>query len=196
MKRIACLILFLPTILHAATSRHVKEGDVRAININFEAHDRELSNTVHKTSTETVHGKKYFDEVDVDTLTVSALVNVFKYKVGSFTSASGTGNQSVTGVGFKPRLVILFLGRGSASLFRWSLGAFTSTDQWSYGGDSSDTDSGGLAALSTSSCYSEVSNTGVVVDQASVTSMDSDGFTINWTTISAGSRSVGYIAFQ
>jgi hypothetical protein len=67
-----------------ASIRHISDGDLQpdnasAVNQNFKNIDDELSNTVHRTSTETIRGFKYFvnpvdfGEVVVDTATITSL---------------------------------------------------------------------------------------------------------------------------
>lgn len=61
-------IILLPLSVHSGNSRLIKgngleKRDSAAINMNFNRIDNELSNTVHKTSTETIRGTKYFTNV-------------------------------------------------------------------------------------------------------------------------------------
>lgn len=117
-----------------------------------------------------------------------------RIKVGTFTSSASTGNQSVSGVGFSPRFVFFFVGVGNSSTLTFGLGVMTASDQWAWGAHSTDTDSGGAAALSTSACLIRANTAGTTLLEGSFVSMDSDGFTVNWTTAEA--RTVGYVAFQ
>lgn len=62
------IILMVPSISFCGSSRFIKgnglkKEDTAAININFNRIDNELSNVVHKTSTETIRGTKYFTNV-------------------------------------------------------------------------------------------------------------------------------------
>lgn len=74
---IAGLILSLPLSLSADYYKKIREvgniQDTGAINYNFDRISREFSNSVHKTSTETIRGYKYFiDPVDFGTITGNA----------------------------------------------------------------------------------------------------------------------------
>jgi len=116
------------------------------------------------------------------------------YKVGTFTSSGSTGNQSVTGVGFKPRLVMLFLILADSSFVQFGIGAMDSNgSQFGGGGMSFGADSGGVGFVS-NKCVSIANEAGTINYRASYVSMDSDGFTINWDAVAA--RLFGYIAFQ
>ena len=61
---LAALTLLLAPSLFSATRKHVRTNltgaDISAINQNFKNIDNELSNCVHKRSTETINGNKYF----------------------------------------------------------------------------------------------------------------------------------------
>lgn len=68
MKR---LCLFLPLLLVSVVSHpfvekfirdDLNKADVSAINQNFKRISEEFDNTVHRTSTETIHGIKYFSD--------------------------------------------------------------------------------------------------------------------------------------
>src|SRR6266850_2976662 len=75
MKKLLILFLLVSPCL-AGTSRHVdgtpmSTTDKAAINFNFQRIDGELSNSVHKSSTETIHGIKYLDQIHVSTLGIT-----------------------------------------------------------------------------------------------------------------------------
>lgn len=122
--------------------------------------------------------------------------NYRQIKVGTFASSTSTGNQSVTGVGFRPRLVRLYYGIGSAAQFQFSFGSTTANNQIAWGAQSNDLDSGGYSVVSTTSCLVYTNGAGTTIAQAVFVSMDSDGFTINWTTADSSSRTIGYEALQ
>lgn len=110
-------------------------------------------------------------------------------KVGSFTPSAGTGNKSVTGVGFKGKMVRFHVpvtgGSGSATWGGIATGAATSSAaRWAtYTVTGYDNRVTGKNA-STSLCL-EVPTSGTSgtsdVYTADFVSMDSDGFTINCT---------------
>lgn len=74
----AGLALFAtPILAHSDVNRRVSlnlnANDVSAINQNFQNINNEFRNTVHKTSTETIRGHKYFvDPVDFGTVTADS----------------------------------------------------------------------------------------------------------------------------
>lgn len=117
----------------------------------------------------------------------------------TFTASSSTGNQSVTAVGFTPDMVLLFgcaqTTAGGAIHAIFCLGAFTATEQWSTSFD--DEDNQGITDAErtqrTDRCYMQRFN-GSAFQQAAFVSMDTDGFTINWSTASA--RIIGYLALK
>lgn len=87
-----CGLLFFASDCFSASIRKVSDGDLEprntaAVNVNFESVNRELSNCVHKTSTETIRGYKYFvDPVDFGTVTADSGT------VTNFTASTGTFN--------------------------------------------------------------------------------------------------------
>lgn len=117
------------------------------------------------------------------------------FAIGQISAATmnSTGNKSVTGLGFKPKLVkfkVTPTASGSAS--NWGEGAMTATSQYYYA-----TGSGGSSfARNTSqtSCIGYViGSTSTPALLAQRVSLDADGFTINVTT--AASVDVEYEAF-
>jgi microcystin-dependent protein len=91
-KRLAVSLLFLSPMAFGASQRHIsgsyKDADTSAINQNFTSFNNELSNSVHKTSTETITGYKYFSS-PVDFGAVIA-------DTGTFTSLSATAGTIST----------------------------------------------------------------------------------------------------
>lgn len=126
----------------------------------------------------------------------------FDAKAGVFALNTGTGNQSVSGVGFQPKIVIFLptddtangvlvdthfgMGVGISSSERW---AFTANDEDAQG---------------TSDSHQESSNALCIVHndpgeatadyEADFVSLDADGFTINITTAPGTAKRVGYLA--
>lgn len=113
--------------------------------------------------------------------------------IKQFNSATATGNQATTGVGFKPDTVLFFsLGNATAPPATLStglpvdLGWMTSAAQGSH----SFNGSGGAAINAyqrTASAFAGTSATSKVLE-AAYTSLDSDGFTINWSSVLASGR--------
>lgn len=124
-------------------------------------------------------------------------------KVGTFTSPLATGNQSVAGIGFQPDLVI-FTGHenpseGRISGLRWFLGmAKSSTEQWVnaiFNADGAATQACKHWASDVNCIFAQDGGSGIGY-QADFVSMDSDGFTVNWSDIASTARIVGYIAIK
>lgn len=114
-------------------------------------------------------------------------------KIGNFSTAASVGTQSVTGVGFTPKIVLFFSISSdlttTASMF---LGGMTTTDQFNVSTLADGTPD--YHRISTSDrCFSTLSATGSYNRRAEYSSMDADGFTINWTTASSGAT-VYYVA--
>jgi|GEM_PF-1194912 len=134
------------------------------------------------------------------TATISVITGVWSggtllAKAGSFSGTGGTGNQSVTGVGFQPKVV----------LFRYNMSAVDTSQGDAiigFGVGVSSTDrrvSGNYATggLTTSANAAWNQPTYCIYtpgggSRADLVSMDSDGFTINWVTSSQ--MSVQYLA--
>lgn len=120
-------------------------------------------------------------------------------KVSQFHPSGTTGNQSITGVGFQPNAVIMVLtGRGSG------FGGQTQHAELNFGFMA---DNGGQYVQGfhshagngyhyswglTNACIIAIDAT--ITGQASYVSMDSDGFTINWSNASSSSEYISYLA--
>ena len=105
--------------------------------------------------------------------------------VDNFTFTS-TGSLSITGVGFKPSLVIFFGVYEDTLSFGVSTASKSRSVRIVLGTDN--------ATRSSSYCFSLGDNTGIADVIATLTSMDSDGFTLNVSKVS-GTANVSYIAF-
>jgi hypothetical protein len=122
-------------------------------------------------------------------------------KYGNFTKdTDGTGNQSVTSVGFLPKALILWTTGQTAAGFAandilcigYSDGA---TDRcWGRGNDDNvaTTNSGRRSAAKIISIISDGGPT--VVAEADLTTFDSDGFSLDWTTNDANASIIHYLA--
>lgn len=117
-------------------------------------------------------------------------------KSSSFARANAIGAQAVTGVGFQPKLVILFESSGSQSAgaigSRFTLGATDGTNQFTVSTRSRDNVGTSVTAHLQDSTFlwSEVAtNTNTqITNEAVITSLDSDGFTVTWNVATAGTE--------
>lgn len=127
-----------------------------------------------------------------------------QHKIGTFTKpASGvTGSQAITNVGFQPKVLIITseaqtslnttLQNDIRSVFGFSTGASESACLRLYA-------LGGGAATSTARHYFStdlirIGSGTTAAAVASLTSFDSDGFTLNWTTNTEAAFQIGYVA--
>lgn len=126
----------------------------------------------------------------------------FKSYAGSFLANTSTGNQSITGVGFQPKVVIFLtqakvdaqgfnnvaqgsIGVGISSSSRFSIthhGSGNAANPFAWGGSSS------------SKCLLFIQGFPSVLLAADFVSQDANGFTINWTTVTGTSTRIFYIA--
>jgi hypothetical protein len=121
-------------------------------------------------------------------------------KVGSFTKQAGTGAQSVTGLGFTPKALMIWTNNGTSlgrsDRFRFISGITDGTFSVGFHAVSDDN----AAATTARRNYEEgviwrsVSAANVLEDRATFTSFDADGFTINWATNSGSQAIVFYWA--
>ncbi len=126
-------------------------------------------------------------------------------KVGTFTQKTSTGTQAISGLGFAPEMILFFSSGALAS------GAYEASHRAMYG-MSIGTAAGDNGSVSTSSQDAQTTgahkSTGraaqkaitfcqyddTVVAEADLDSIDSDGFTLDWTTADANARIINYIA--
>ena len=124
---------------------------------------------------------------------------VLSVKVGSFTTATTAGTQTITGVGFTPKAVFLWYTAMSTTPLE-SDGQIT----WGFSTGSSNSYSGGVASYSaqTTSETCRISGTNVVqmvqfdqsaINTATLSSFNSDGFVVNWTTAFSSGFTCHYI---
>ena len=113
-------------------------------------------------------------------------------KVGNF-QITATGSKSITGVGFKPRSVQFFvLPAGARAVM--GMGASDGTNQWAVSSVATSTPNTDTAYV-TNKCLQITNTSSAVYIDAAITSMDTDGFTINVTTYAATyGNNFGYIA--
>lgn len=130
-------------------------------------------------------------------------------KIGSFAQPSSTGNQAVTGVGFKPKLVIFMMNQltadGDTTNAKWGIGfGVSATDRYYMAGCAKNARTGSDSGdrqdnTRVIGCVTSVAG-GAGFDpttdcEADFVTMDNDGFTVNWTTVDATAREVVYWAF-
>lgn len=120
---------------------------------------------------------------------------------GSFTHRSGTGTQAITGVGFQPKAVLFWSGLTGATGFdsggtRFSVGWSDGTNHRGVSHTSLDntTPTNTGRTWRTTKCLVFSTETATVQAEAHVQSLDSDGFTLNWTTNSVATRHIHYLA--
>lgn len=127
-----------------------------------------------------------------------------QYKTGTFTQKTSTGSQATTGIGFTPTGVIF------ASVNNTSSSSIVNTARFSLGSGSSSTSRGCIWLGSTNGVSTTVTNSnldrsniikmmteaGTPTTQAAadLTSLDSDGWTLNWGTADATAREILYLA--
>jgi len=129
------------------------------------------------------------------------------FKVGTFTKSTNTSvpvDQAITGVGFQPKALILFIlpqtatGSNNDQAFGIGFCAGTaSTDVHSHAAwcdhNVSTTAASFRGANKAITCT--LASTGAAVCEADLKSFDSDGFTLTWTTNDANAYEMFFVAF-
>jgi hypothetical protein len=119
--------------------------------------------------------------------------------VGTSTSPTSTGTKAVTGVGFQPKVLLPFGVPGTAdgantdAMIGFGCGLSTS----SRGAISVSSDHGG-ATSNTDRRHDDtkvfsVLDSGAVYEAADISSLDSDGFTLDWTSAAASANILNHI---
>jgi hypothetical protein len=131
-----------------------------------------------------------------------ALAGTYQAKLGTFTQRSGTGTQAVTGVGFMPEMLLF----GTASRVvntsttvdpRLGLGVALSASNRRVATMAEDNNDPSItdSSASESVCIRHLTAGTPTVDaEADLDTMDSDGFTLDWTTADSTAREHGYLA--
>ena len=120
----------------------------------------------------------------------TAGVNV---KTGSFLTATSTGNQNITGIGFKPDTIVLFSVNSTDSpsttalrnhaSFTLGFGSPTQRGVMAYVDEDDQGTTDSSRYQSKSSIYAALNlQSGTLEHEADITSLDNDGFTLNWST--------------
>jgi hypothetical protein len=122
---------------------------------------------------------------------------------GSFAADTDTGAQAITGVGFQPKLVIFWGNNATAAdtpgeTNRFFLGAATASDNERVSYVAADDNAGTMnvgRGNKTDACVS-IPLSGTPTDDgiADLTSMDADGFTLNWSDAPAAASLIHYLA--
>lgn len=112
---------------------------------------------------------------------------------------SASGNQSVTGVGFTPKLVefhgVLDGGNQSTSNFGFGQGFMDSSGrQWSHWGNVTESGDASGAGNWTTACFATGDPNADVDVAFAYVSMDADGFTVNVSSAENATR-IGYVAY-
>jgi hypothetical protein len=167
-----------------------------------------------------VRGAGSYVSMDADGFTVnrdtggtSVAVHYIAYKtsggvyVGTDTQKTSTGTQAKTGVGAVP-LLLHFYGSNDTSVadttfVTGTAAAIGITDNGSNEltlavsdtDDLPNTETTALAKTTKVLCWA-TGNTPTVVAEADCSSLDSDGYTLNWTTADATARAFGFVAFK
>ena len=132
-------------------------------------------------------------------------LNGISADVDTFTSATSTGSQSITGVGFQPEVLLLL---GSAET---SIDAIGDTLSFLVGGATGASSEGSARIADqdtqgTTNNLREMENDAIsilrsladksVSSKADFTSFDSDGFTLNWSVSDGSARYHAYLALK
>jgi hypothetical protein len=125
------------------------------------------------------------------------------FKKGVFTANTSTGNQAITGVGFQPKGLMIWTSYQTAAGFSdtqgqlYHIGLTDGTRQNSMYARADDNTSPNDTdrARSTTTICTIRSTAGTNVRVGSLVSLDSDGFTINWTTADAVAAIFHYCAW-
>lgn len=126
------------------------------------------------------------------------------YKVGTITQPAVTGSQAITGVGFQPRSLMTISVNAAASTTydkansNLSLGSGNSSSSrrsfWIGNKDAVSPTEIDMNLDDTKLIKLMTSGTPTVNAAADLTSMDADGFTLDWTTADATARQIIYMA--
>lgn len=109
--------------------------------------------------------------------------------VKSLSTATATGAQAVTGVGFQPDAIVLITSETSLQVCGPTLSVMTGAS--ARGSISCQYDGTSVQYLRNDKAFAQPAGNGTTVRrEADLTSFDSDGFTLNWSTVQAASVTV------
>jgi len=133
------------------------------------------------------------------TLPNSSMTLGTSFAMGTLTRVTdaASGNVAYTGVGFTPRLVIFLMGRSGGADVRMSVGVDNGTAHYAVSGDRGAADYTTIHQFRSDASISWEENGTTTRQHGSITTLDSDGFTIAWTKTGAPNSitaNVGYVA--
>lgn len=127
-----------------------------------------------------------------------------QWKIGSFGAKTTTGNQAYTGVGFQPQVVLFVIHAGDTSGDNAFSGndahgigvAVSSTERWAFSSQGANTSFPFVCKCGSSATKALLLDwvSGSTLIEAGLVSQDSDGFTLNYTTVDGIARRVFYLA--
>lgn len=122
-------------------------------------------------------------------------------KCGTIASPAATGSQGYTGVGFTPKVLILFGSGTSHAVDTWEGAvqtmygvATSSTQEWSVSMSAIDNNTTSDTAICFANVVLQSMTAGAIIFSADLTSFDADGFTLNWTATAASGVKYYYMA--
>lgn len=129
----------------------------------------------------------------------------FQVATGQITSPTSTGNQSITGLAFQPKVIIFYSSIVSALTggYNYGFGVGTSSSaRWTVGFNAQETTNFSTSYISRnlksnkiiSIPYTTAAPANAIYLEADLISLDSGGATINWTTVQASGFPINYIA--
>jgi hypothetical protein len=117
-----------------------------------------------------------------------------RFKIGAFAVSAGTGIKAYTGVGFQPALVQFHVSYGDDAHMIFGLGGMTA-DGMQYC-QSHTMVAGAFAERNTAAgCVYVITNAGATACLGAFSSMDADGFSINYSVVDTAVR-VNYVAYR
>jgi hypothetical protein len=125
-------------------------------------------------------------------------------KVRNFTTRTTTGNQSITGVGFAPNIILnlyassALTALGSLPNGAIGMGAAGGANQWAshMSADNGVSPSNTVRGQRTDAALYLTTNALGVAKKAALASMDADGFTLNYSTVDANATQVYTLALK
>jgi hypothetical protein len=117
-------------------------------------------------------------------------------KAGYFTLKTSTGSQATTGVGFRPRALILFYetSAGWTSSYCFSVGVSSDYGCAAIGGSDYSGQATTVCARGQTRTSQVINWAGTIYSNALVSTFDADGFTLNYTVASTGADRIYYFA--
>lgn len=119
-------------------------------------------------------------------------------KMGTYTTATTTGNDSITGLGFRPRLILTFGGvlGDSTNTSHISIGATDGTTQFAIATSQSVAGPTATKNVESDAFFLSIATgtPGAIIKEFSIVSFDAGGFTFNRVTNDANVYTMAYIA--